>query len=547
MDRDFPESQGKHRSRLDWRAATRSAARHEQTDLAAQPHNAAMSSPSCAQSAAPTPSCPAPAPTAYGLSWSHRFHALGPAFASTCAAQPVQQPRWLGHNPALLSELGLPADWLDQPDALAIFSGNQACANGAPALASVYSGHQFGVWAGQLGDGRALLLGEAQTALGAMEFQLKGAGLTPYSRMGDGRAVLRSSLREFLASEAMHGLGIPTTRALCLTGSATPVQREELETAAVLTRLAPSFLRFGHLEHFAHHGLHGQLRQLADFIIAHYYPDCAQAAQPYASLLEQICLRSARLVAQWQAVGFCHGVLNTDNMSVLGLTLDYGPYQFLDGFDPDHVCNHSDTMGRYAYNRQPNVVLWNLYALGQALLPLTRDADASRAVLQGFGPTYQQALRLQMAAKLGLSDCSADDQSQLLQPLLQLLAQERVDYTIFWRRLSQGLPGSPGHQAVTALFRNPSAYTDWSCRYAQRIQQQDPAAIRQRMLASNPKYVLRNHLAEQAIRAAESGDQEPTRNLLRVLQSPYEEHPEYEALANFPPAWAADLTISCSS
>ena len=251
-------------------------------------------------------------------------------------------------------------------------------------LASVYSGHQFGVWAGQLGDGRALWLGEVDTAAGPLEIQLKGAGLTPYSRMGDGRAVLRSSIREFLCSEAMHALGMPTTRALCVTGSALPVRREEIETAAVLTRVAPSFIRFGHFEHFASQERDAELRRLADFVIEHHYPACREAANPYAALLAAVAARTATLMAQWQAVGFCHGVMNTDNMSILGLTIDYGPFGFLDAFDPGHICNHSDHEGRYAWARQPNVALWNLHALAQALLPLIGDTDAALAALEAY-------------------------------------------------------------------------------------------------------------------------------------------------------------------
>ena len=329
-------------------------------------------------------------------------------------------------------------------------TGNLPLAGSRP-LASVYSGHQFGVWAGQLGDGRAILLGEAHTAAGAQELQLKGSGRTPYSRMGDGRAVLRSSIREFLGSEAMYGLGIPTTRALMVTGSQAPVRREEIETAAVVTRVAPSFIRFGHFEHFSAREQYDELRKLADYVIDRYYPECrgtqAFAGNPYAAFLEQVSERTAAMVAQWQAVGFCHGVMNTDNMSVLGLTIDYGPFQFLDAFDPGHICNHSDEQGRYAYNKQPNVAYWNLFCLGQALLPLIADQELALAALESYKTVFPQQLEAAMRAKLGLRETTPGDR-ELIEGILQLLAKDRVDYTIFWRRLSRHVAGEPAEEGA---------------------------------------------------------------------------------------------------
>ena len=278
-------------------------------------------------------------PAAPHLPWLNRFAELGKEFYTELRPLPVPTPAWVATSADCAALLGWDADWSQREDwqALQVFSGN-ALWPGMRPLASVYSGHQFGVWAGQLGDGRALLLGEVTTPQGPHELQLKGSGLTPYSRMGDGRAVLRSSIREFLCSEAMHALGVPTTRALCVTGSPLPVRREEVETAAVVTRVAPSFIRFGHFEHFADQGTPEQLRRLADFTIDQHYPACRGEAQPYAALLEAVTRRTALMVADWQALGFCHGVMNTDNMSILGLTIDYGPFGFLDGFDPGHIC-----------------------------------------------------------------------------------------------------------------------------------------------------------------------------------------------------------------
>ena len=331
------------------------------------------------------PASPALPTVDTGLAWDHRFADLGPAFHTRLPPTPLPAPYPVAHSPEVARLLGLDPAWLATEDALQLFSGN-ALPAGGDTLASVYSGHQFGVWAGQLGDGRALLLGE--TAQG-WEIQLKGAGRTPYSRMGDGRAVLRSSIREFLCSEAMHALGIPTTRALCLMGSPAPVLRESVETAAVLTRVAPSFIRFGHFEHFAARGQTTELRQLADYVIDRYYPACRTTpdfgGNAYAALLQAVAQRTAELIAQWQAVGFCHGVMNTDNMSILGLTIDYGPFQFLDTFAPGHICNHSDTQGRYAFDRQPGVAYWNLLCLGQALHPLHQQPRVEFDVLDRLG------------------------------------------------------------------------------------------------------------------------------------------------------------------
>ena len=480
------------------------------------------------------------------LHWQHSFAGLGPAFFTALQATPLPAPHWVGRNPALAQALGLPEAWLDSDAVLQALSGN-AVLPGSQPLASVYSGHQFGVWAGQLGDGRALLLGEAL----AQEWQLKGAGRTPYSRMGDGRAVLRSSIREFLCSEAMHALGIPTTRALCVTGSDAPVRRETIESAAVVTRLAPSFIRFGHFEHFCHHGLHDELRQLADYVIARFYPQCQDGAgwegNPYAAMLAHVTQRTAQLLAQWQAVGFCHGVMNTDNMSILGLTIDYGPFQFLDGYDPGHICNHSDHQGRYAFAQQPQVAHWNLYCLGQALLPLIEDPELAIRALDGFQAHYAQAHAARFAAKLGLVAASAEADA-LRDRLLGLLAAERVDYSIFWRTLSHWTAAQdPGDATVRDLFLDRAAIDAWLQGFAALHSPQDRAAVSQRMLRNNPKYVLRNHLGELAIRAAAEKDFSVVADLLKVLQSPYDEHPAHAAWAGFPPEWAAGIAISCSS
>ena len=476
------------------------------------------------------------------------MRSLGPAFAVPQAPQALPQPHWAARSEALAAELGLHA-WLQSPEALALFAGNQQPPGGT--LATVYSGHQFGTWAGQLGDGRALLLGEMATPLGALEFQLKGSGLTPFSRMGDGRAVLRSSIREFLCSEAMHGLGIPTTRALALVGSPLPVRRETLETAAVVTRVAPSFLRFGHFEHFAHTKPDpAALKTLADAVIARFYPEAAGASQPYAALLEAVTRRTATLLAQWQAVGFCHGVMNTDNMSILGLTIDYGPFGFLDAFEPNHICNHSDHQGRYAWARQPNVALWNLHALAQALLPLMGDdTDTALAALQAYHTAYPQAMLNAWRAKLGLASEQEGDRD-LADALLKMMAADRPDFTISFRRLCNfGTSAGADNSAVRDLFIDRPAFDNWAALYGARLAAEDSVDAERgaRMRRSNPKFVLRNHLAEQAIRQAQRGDFSEVQRLHRVLQRPYDEQPEHEADAGFPPAWAQQLEVSCSS
>ena len=495
---------------------------------------------------------PAPSQSPQNLVWNNRFARLGSNFSTRLQPQALPEPYWISRNQVVARELGLVQSWFESQAALDAFVGNSTLPGSDP-LASVYSGHQFGQWAGQLGDGRAILLGELVTPSGAeqgsFEIQLKGAGKTPYSRMGDGRAVLRSSIREYLCSEAMHGLGIPTTRALCLTGSDARVLREEIETAAVVTRTAPSFIRFGHFEHFSYNDMHVELKALADFVIDSFYPACRDAPNPYASFLEAVSERTARLMAAWQSVGFCHGVMNTDNMSILGLTIDYGPFQFLDVFDPTHICNHSDTQGRYAYNKQPNMGYWNLFCLGQALLPLIGEQDEALAALEPYKTIFPAALEAKMLAKLGLTEASPDSQA-LIESTFKLLAANKVDYTIFWRRLCAFTPKS-GHEPLRDLFFDRESFNAWELQYSELLalflQGSQADSRHDLMLKTNPKYVLRNHLGEEAIRAAKLKDYVLLDTLLGVLQAPCEEHPGDDALSNFPPAWASSIEISCSS
>ena len=479
-----------------------------------------------------------------GLRWQPGLQALGSDFYTPLSPDPIRDPYWIARSAAMARELGLPDAWWQAPGVLEALSGGGTLQGSTP-LATVYSGHQFGVWAGQLGDGRALWLGEVATPGGPQELQLKGSGLTPYSRMGDGRAVLRSSIREFLCSEAMHGLGIPTTRALCVTGSDQPVRRETIETAAVVTRVAPSFIRFGHFEHFSHGHQPGPLRTLADYVIDRDYPACRDAANPYAALLAEVVRRTAAMVAQWQAVGFMHGVMNTDNMSILGLTIDYGPFQFMDAYDPRHICNHSDHAGRYSYENQPGVAHWNLFALGQALLPLIGEVDDAMAALHGFKPQFEAELARLHAAKLGQASATPPSRA-LAGEWLGLMARERTDFTIAWRRLAQHIAGAPA-DTVQDLFHDRAAIDQLLLQLKELPAQSGLAPDANLALNHSPAFVLRNYLAEQAIALAKQKDFSMIQDLLAVLERPYDEHPQHAAWAGFPPDWADQIQISCSS
>jgi uncharacterized protein YdiU (UPF0061 family) len=436
-------------------------------------------------------------------------------------------------------------------DSLDVLIGNATPERALP-LAAVYSGHQFGVWAGQLGDGRAILFGDVATADGPMELQWKGAGLTPYSRMGDGRAVLRSSIREFLCSEAMHALGIPTSRALSVAGSDQGVMRETVETSAVVVRMAPTFVRFGSFEHWSHRNRLDELKALADYVIARFYPALLAEENPYQAFLAEVTRRTARLMAQWQAVGFMHGVMNTDNMSILGLTLDYGPFGFMEAFDADHICNHTDQQGRYAYSNQPQVGHWNCYALGQALLPLIGEVEAAQEALDVYQPAFAAKMDELLHAKLGLSvlDQHSDGDRALFDTMFALMQANGVDFTLFFRRLS-GIRAADasGNEPLRDLFIDRPAFDAWALQYRARLQAEssEDASRQLAMDRVNPKYVLRNYLAQVAIEKAQNKDFTGVERLLSVLQRPYDEQPEHEHYAALPPDWASHLEVSCSS
>jgi serine/tyrosine/threonine adenylyltransferase len=483
------------------------------------------------------------------FNFDNTYGRLPGAFYTRLQPTPLPNPYLVAFNPSAAALIGLDPGYAATREFLEVFSGNRI-PEGADPLSAIYAGHQFGTYVPQLGDGRALLLGEA---IGPdnrrWDLQLKGAGRTPYSRMGDGRAVLRSTIREYLCSEAMHGLGIPTTRALAITGSDAPVYRETTETSAVLTRMAPCHVRFGSFEVFYHRKQPEQVRILADYVLREHFPELLTAEKPYVALLSEIVYRTAELVARWQAVGFCHGVMNTDNMSVLGLTIDYGPFGFLDGFDWNHVCNHSDDSGRYAYNMQPKVAHWNLYCLGQALVPLM-EVEEAEAALQKFEPAFNTAYETLMRAKLGLQSAE-DTDAALLEGLLGLMQSSRTDFTIFFRSLSLfDSSADAANERMRDQFTEREAFDAWGASYRARLLREGSvdAARRDRMDLVNPAYVLRNWMAEEAIaKARDERDYAPIEELRRLLSDPFTEQPGMQRFSGHPPDWSGAISVSCSS
>ncbi len=439
----------------------------------------------------------------------------------------------------------------EQTPAFLAFASGNAVPRRAEPLAAVYAGHQFGSFVAQLGDGRAILLGEVVTSGGdRIEVQLKGSGRTAYSRFGDGRAVLRSTIREFLCSEAMHHLGIPTTRGLAITSSDEPVARETMENAAMLVRLAPTFIRFGSFEFFHHRGMHDEIRRLADYVIGRFFPELRGDDNRYAAFFREVVTRTATLMAQWQSVGFAHGVMNTDNMSILGLTLDYGPFGFIDDYEPGFICNHTDATGRYAFDKQPTIGLWNCYALANALVSLV-GAPELEAALAAFEPAYRTAYRALLRAKLGLVT-EEDGDRELMARLLGVLTEGRYDYTRFFRALGavESERSAITDDALAAEGSGPRLALDvWLLDYRGRIARdgRSDAVRRAAMDAVNPKYVLRNYLAQLAIQRAEQGDFREVSALQRVLEQPFADQPENERYAARPPEWAGALSVSCSS
>ncbi len=489
---------------------------------------------------------------------------------------PVRAPELIAWSDAMGERLGLARPSCGAGPAAEILSGNRQVAGMRP-YAARYGGHQFGHWADQLGDGRAITLGELQAPDGtSWELQLKGAGRTPYSRTADGRAVLRSSVREFLCSEAMHALGVPTTRALSLVTTGEPVLRDmfydgrpETEPGAIVCRVAPSFVRFGNFQIHAAHREIDLLRRLADYVIATQYPELGPpSSAAYLAFFEEVCRRTAVLAAHWMRVGFVHGVLNTDNMSILGLTIDYGPYGWLEGYDPTWTPNTTDAGSRrYRYGQQPNVALWNVARLGEALVPLIDTPDDLQRGLEAYRDTFDAAFGAMLRDKLGLDSLDTNGEDPLLVGVFELLEAEETDMTIFFRNLAM-VPvhaEPPDDEAWLAPLR-PAFYDagvldrphrgrvlGWLRAYAERVQAEGRPQTHRvaRMNSANPKYVLRNYLAQQAIDAAAEGNTGVIERLLRVLSRPYDDQAGEDDLAERRPEWARHRAgcsmLSCSS
>ncbi|WP_251928214.1 protein adenylyltransferase SelO [Raoultella planticola] len=478
------------------------------------------------------------------LSFTTHWRDELPDFYTALAPTPLKNARLIWHNAPLAQTLDIPEALFHPAQGAGVWGGETLLPGMSP-LAQVYSGHQFGAWAGQLGDGRGILLAEQQLSDGRrLDWHLKGAGLTPYSRMGDGRAVLRSTIRESLASEAMHALGIPTTRALAMVTSDTPVQRETLESGAMLMRLAESHVRFGHFEHFCYRREPEKVQQLADYVIRHHWPELVDDADKYVLWFRDVVTRTATLIASWQTVGFAHGVMNTDNMSILGLTMDYGPYGFLDGFKPDFICNHSDYQGRYSFENQPAVGLWNLQRLAQSLSPFIA-VDALNAALDGYQHALLTVYGRRMRDKLGLFTQQKGD-NDLLDGLFALMIREGSDYTRTFRMLSV----SEQHSAASPLrdeFIDRAAFDSWFAGYRARLRDEpiDDAQRQQQMQSVNPALVLRNWLAQRAIEQAEQGEMSELARLHEALRQPFADRDD--DYINRPPDWGRRLEVSCSS
>ncbi|MBM6550188.1 protein adenylyltransferase SelO [Marinomonas ostreistagni] len=468
----------------------------------------------------------------------HNYATLGYEFFAHTQIQPLLKQRLVQVNQPLADDLNI-----DLTDDLTLkqLSGEVSVDD---SLSMVYAGHQFGGFTPRLGDGRGVLLGEVYDQQQRLhDIHIKGAGQTPFSRQGDGRAVLRSSIREYLASEYMHGLGIPTSRALALYTSEQAVYRERPETGALLVRTARTHIRFGHFEYFFAHKKFAELQQLIDYSLDTYFAHLKSHEQPIKAMLIEIVERTARLIAQWQSVGFQHGVMNTDNFSILGETIDYGPYGFMEDFNDTWVCNHSDYEGRYAFHRQPGIGLWNLNCLMHAFSNhLSRDELIE--VLKHYEPCLQQHYNELMAAKLGIQDAAQAE--ALLEPLYSLMRREKLDFTLFFRLLSKHDENK--QETLLDEVVDRKALADWLNYYwSIRNDGRDQATVKTQVLRTNPKFVLRNYLAHQAIESAESGNYIPLKELLNVLESPFDEHPESESLAQRAPDWGRDLAVSCSS
>ena len=487
------------------------------------------------------------------IAFENSYAALPERFYARVAPSTAEAPQLIKLNSDLAEELGLDPERLRSSEGVAFLSGKKIVPTSEP-IATVYAGHQFGNFVPQLGDGRAVLLGEVIDGRGLRrDLQLKGAGRTPFSRGGDGQAALGPVLREYLVSEAMAALGIPTTRALAALTTGQLVFRERSLPGAVMARVAASHIRVGTFQYFAGRGDQEAIRQLADHVIDRHYPDAARAECPYRALLDAVIAAQAKLIARWLMVGFIHGVMNTDNMTVSGETIDYGPCAFMDAYDPASVFSSIDRDGRYAYSNQPQIGLWNLTRFAETLLPLLNDdqdaaiADAEEA-LEAFGRCFQSEYMSGLRRKLGLSTERKED-DDLIQDLLGKMARNQVDFTLFFRRLANAVEPE-GAAAVQELFADPLEFEEWALRWRERLQieAQEPSARKAGMLAVNPAYIPRNHQVEAMIEAAvDEQDFGPFEELLQVVSRPFDEQPQFERYQDPPAPHERVLATFCGT
>jgi uncharacterized protein YdiU (UPF0061 family) len=486
--------------------------------------------------------------------FQNTYAALPANFFARVAPTPVAAPRLIKLNRALAVQLGLDPDLLDSPEGTEILAGKRV-PEGADPIAMAYAGHQFGHFVPQLGDGRAILLGEVIDKDGVRrDIQLKGSGPTPFSRRGDGRAALGPVLREYIVSEAMFALGIPTTRSLAAVITGESVMRETVLPGAVLTRVAASHIRVGTFQFFAARGDTDGVRQLADHAIARHYPDVAKAERPYHALLEGVVARQADLVARWLLIGFIHGVMNTDNTSISGETIDYGPCAFMDHYDPAQVFSSIDEMGRYAYANQPRIALWNLTRLAECLLPLFSDEkekaiEQAQFILGEFAEKFTAAYQAGLRKKIGLFTTRDGDET-LIQDLLDAMARNQADFTLTFRCLSDAAGDLAGDESVKKLFADPTALDEWAVRWRQRTADEPQSGAKRQaaMRAVNPAFIPRNHRVEAVIAAAVSNDDyAPFEELLTVLSKPYDDQPAYAAYADPPKPEQRVLQTFCGT
>ena len=469
---------------------------------------------------------------------THNFSELPEEFFTLQDWQGFDNPKIVIENHAMKKALGM--EDTEHQELLEIFNGTKKIGSLKP-LSMVYSGHQFGQYVEQLGDGRGLLFAQINSNEGLLDIHLKGAGKTPYSRFGDGRAVLRSVIREYLCGEAMHALSIPTSRALMIIGSDEMVIREKSESAAMLVRTAKTHIRFGSFEYFHYNNKHEHVKALADFCINSYPQYFSKTKNAYVDFFRVIVKETAKMIARWQACGFNHGVMNTDNMSILGETFDYGPYGFMEDYNPSHVCNHSDHQGRYAFKNQPYIGLWNCSALGHALSSLISE-ESQGDVLQTYESIFQDTLAELYRKKLGLDQAQPED-ATLIQGLLDIMESEKLDYTNTFRNLTQALAKKNSPELNSEISK--SWIVSFLARHSKETLSKDKRL--ELMNQVNPKFILRNYMAQEAIEAAEVNDFSKLETLMIVMTQPFEELIEHQKFANKSPMWAKDLEISCSS